>query len=87
MIFSKIAENAKIRTAHLCDEHERQILMTAFFDLPGTVNTTAISINQNRYNPFGVIRMLTFGTVVAFYGMGIELLKKIGIEITFMIFR
>jgi len=31
--------------------------------------------------------MLTFGTVVAFYGMGIELLKKIGIEITFMIFR
>lgn len=61
--------------------------MAAFFNLPGTVNTTAIGINQNRYNPFGVIRMLTFGTVVAFYGMGIELLKKIGIEMTFMIFR
>jgi hypothetical protein len=46
----------------------------------------AININQNRYNPFGVIHMLTFDTVVAFNAMGIELLKKIGIEITFMIF-
>ena len=30
--------------------------------------------------------MLTFATILAFYAMGIELLKKIVIEITFMIF-
>jgi len=68
MELSEIAEHPKIRTVHLRNEHEGQIFTTAPFDLPGTENTPAVSIDQDRNDKLGVIGMLTFNTIATFNG-------------------
>jgi hypothetical protein len=87
MELSKIAEHPEIRAVHLRNEHERQVFTAASLDLPGTENASAVGIDQDRNNQPGVISVLAFNLIAVFNGRGVKLLKKLCIEIAFMIFR
>jgi hypothetical protein len=86
MGLSKIAKHPKIRAVHLRNEHERQIFTAAPFDLPGTENTPAVSIDQDRSDEPGVIGMLTFYAVSVFNGGRIKLLEQLGKKIAIIAF-
>ena len=89
MVLSKIAEYPIVGQfiCAIAISHERQIFTAASFDLPGTENAPAVRVEQDRNNQSGMISILAFKLIAAFNYRGIKLLKKIRIEIAFVIFR
>jgi hypothetical protein len=85
VVFAKIAQYPKIGAVHLRNEHKGQIFPATSLDLPRAEDASAVGIDQDGDDLFGMIRMLTFDAIEAFNAGSIELLEEFGIEIAFMI--
>jgi len=87
VVFSKIAQHAEIGAVHLRDEHKGQIFAATALDLPGAEDASAVGVDQDGDDLFGMIRMLALNAIEAFNATRIQLRKEFCIEIAFMILR
>ena len=60
VVFAKITQYPKVRTAHLGDIHERDVFLTTSFYFSGTIYPATVCIDKDRDNQLGMIGMLAF---------------------------
>ena len=75
VVFAKITQYPKVRTAQLGDVHERDIFPATLFYLTGTKHPATISIDKDRDNQLGMISMLTFTIIEAFDSTGVKYIE------------